>query len=280
MVSNIQANVVFNNEAVILKHLVPIWNTYEIDEWVFYNDRSTDDSVDLLNQLDAKVTILNDNLEGPFNETYCRDRMLEYSRDSGAEFVIAIDADEFLSVNFAEQLRPSLEEIFTKYEVASYWYNFVNDINHIRQDPMYVENYKSFIMHVPSTGSFKQYQQMNIHCARTAPSKLPKVMSKEIGLMHLQAMNLEFYALKQLWYKHWEHKDLNQQAYHLNNKYDPVVNNLNLNPTKIDDELIKGISINANIFDELLLMKDYKGYILKNLVPELITFGKEYLYEN
>jgi len=44
--------------------------------------------------------------------------------------------------------------------------------------------------------------------------------------------------------------------------------------------LIKGISINANIFDELLLMKDYKGYILKNLVPELITFGKEYLYEN
>ena len=125
MTSKIQANVVFNNEAIILNHIVPIWNTYEIDEWVFYNDRSTDDSVDVLNQLDAKVTILNDNLEGPFNETYCRDRMLEYSRDSGAEFVIAIDADEFLSVNFAEQLRPSLEQIFTKYEVASYWYNFV-----------------------------------------------------------------------------------------------------------------------------------------------------------
>jgi glycosyltransferase involved in cell wall biosynthesis len=277
MVSKVQANVVFNNEAVILKHLIPIWNTYEIDEWVFYDDSSTDESVEVVNQLDAKVTILNDNLEGLFKETYCRDRMLEYSRDSGAEFVIAIDADEFLSVDFAEQLRPTLEQTFTKYEVLSYWYNFVNDINHIRQDPMYVENYKSFIMHVPSTGSFKQYQNMDRHCARTAPSKLPQAMSKEIGLMHLQAMNLEFYALKQLWYKHLEYKDLNQPAHHINNRYDPVVNNLDLKPTKIADELIKGISIDATIFDELLLIKDYKGYILKNLRPELVTFGQKYL---
>ena len=71
MASKVQANVVFNNEAVILKHLIPIWNTYEIDEWVFYDDRSTDESVEVVNQLDTKVTILNDNLEGPFNETYC-----------------------------------------------------------------------------------------------------------------------------------------------------------------------------------------------------------------
>ena len=277
MVSKVQANVVINNEAVILKHLIPIWNTYEIDEWVFYDDRSTDESVEVVNQLDAKVTILNDNLEGLWNETYCRDRMLEYSRDSGAEFVIAIDADEFLSVDFAEQLRPTLDQTFTKYEVSSYWYNFVNDINHIRQDPMYVENYKSFIMHVPSTGSFKQYQNMLKHCARTAPSKLPQAMSKEIGLMHLQAMNLEFYALKQLWYKHWEYKNLNQPEHHINNRYDPVVNNLDLKPTKIADELIKGISIDATIFDELLLIKDYKGYILKNLRPKLVTFGQKYL---
>ena len=274
----LHANVVFSNESVLLKNLVPIWNTYPVDEWVFYNDRSTDDSVDIVNQLDAKVTVINDNLDGPFDETYSRDRMLEYSRGENAKFVFALDADEFISSNMLEG--DNLNYILKQYEthdIYPYWYNFVDDVNHIRQDPLYVNNYKGFIIHVPTAGSFKQYNHVNIHCARTPPNNLPKAGTKDWGLMHLQAMNVKFYAIKQLWYKHWEYKDLGGEVDQLNQKYDPVVNNLQFNKTKIDESLVAGVDIKADIFDELLEIKQYREYIQENYVEGLITFGKEYL---
>lgn len=274
--SKVHANVVFSNECVLLKHMVPIWNTYPVDEWVFYDDNSTDNSVQILSQLNSKVTIINDNITGPFNETYSRNRLLEYSRDNGAEFVIALDADEFISTNALEEFDTFLN-LHKEVDLEPYWYNFVEDVHHIRQDPMYVNNYKSFVMHVPNTRSFKEFREVNIHCARTAPSNLKKVQTKKYGLMHLQALNRKFYALKQLWYKHWEYHDFNIHPRILNMKYDPVVNMLNFNKTKIPNELIKNIEIDANIFDELLEIKGYKKYVLENLVPELITFGQEYL---
>ena len=67
----VHANVVIQNESLILNEIISIWNTYPIDEWVFYDDNSTDDTPDILrSKLDAKVTILNDHLP-EHNETHC-----------------------------------------------------------------------------------------------------------------------------------------------------------------------------------------------------------------
>ena len=274
----VYANVPFKNEAVLLKHLVPIWNTYPIDEWVFFDDGSTDESVEIVNSLEAKVTFVSDNncfaVDGNWHETNVRQKMLQYSKDSGANFIIAIDADEFLSTNMVSQMDDVLK-CAEKYQLELYWYNFVEDIHHVRQDSQYVNNFKNFIMHVPSTYEF----QGNLvkHTPRTAPSKLPNMMSKDFGLMHLQSLNVEFYALKQLWYKHWEYHVENRPIHLINARYDPVVNNLNFNPVEIPKGLVDDIDIRKDIFDELLLIKDYKGYILKNLEPGLVTFGQQYL---
>ena len=275
----VHANVVFKNEAILLKHLVEVWKHYPIDEWVFYDDRSTDESVEIVKTLPGIVTVINDHLDGPFHETYCRDRMLEYSRANGAEFVVALDADEFISTNALKEWDIFLE-VHKQIDVEPFWYNLVNDVNHIRYDPMYVNNYKSFVMYVPETRSFKEYPQLNIHCTRNAPSNLPKVRTKKYGLMHLQSLNLKYYALKQLWYKHWEYTDLGLSVPQLNAKYDPVVNGLDLKPRPTPSEKVEGIDISADIFEELLEVKQYKKYILDHLVPELVTFGKEYLYED
>jgi glycosyltransferase involved in cell wall biosynthesis len=275
----IHANVPFKNEALLLKHLVPVWNTYPVDEWVFFDDGSTDDSVEIVNSLDAKVTFVSDSncfaIDGNWHETNVRQKMFQYSKDSGAEFIIAIDADEFLSSNMIKHLEEILKYA-RSYQLDLYWYNFVEDIYHVRQDDQYLNNYKNFIMHVPSTYGF----QGNLikHTPRAAPSSMTQALkTKEFGLMHLQSMNVEFYALKQLWYKHWEYHVEKRPVQFINARYDPVVSNLNFNPVEINKELVKGVSIESKIFKELIDIKGYKEYILNNLVPELVTFGKEYV---
>lgn len=273
----VHANVPFNNEAILLKHLVPIWNTYPIDEWVFFNDRSTDDSVEIVKQLDAKVTVIDNTTAiagGEWHETKCRQAMLDYSKNNGAKYIFALDADEFISSNMVKEWDNVLG-FAQQYTLGTYWYNFVDDVHHIRQDNQYLENYKTFIMHVPSVADFSG--NLLKHTPRTTPSNLPDIRTKKYGLMHLQSMNVKFYALKQLWYKHWEYHVENRPIHFINNRYDPVVNGLNFNKTKIDDGLVDGVSLDQNIFDELLEVKGYKKYILDNLVPELVTFGKEYL---
>lgn len=275
----IHANVPFKNEAILLKHLVPVWNTYPVDEWVFFDDGSTDDSVDIVNSLDAKVTFVSDSncfaIDGNWHETNVRQKMFQYSKDNGAEFIIAIDADEFLSSNMVEHMEDILKYA-RNYQMDLYWYNFVEDIYHVRQDDQYLNNYKNFIMHVPSTYGF----QGNLikHTPRTAPSSMTQALkTKEFGLMHLQSLNVKFYALKQLWYKHWEYHVEKRPVQFINARYDPVVNNLNFKPVEINKELVDGISIESKVFEELIDIKGYRKYVLDNLVPELVTFGREYL---
>jgi hypothetical protein len=273
----VHANVPFRNEAVLLKHLVPIWNKYPIDEWVFFNDRSTDNSVEIVKTLDAKVTII-DNTEaiagGEWHETKCRQVMLDYSRKNKAELIFAIDADEFLSSNMVKNW-DELINILSDMSLNTYWYNFVDDTQHIRQDSQYLHNYKTFIMHVPSVLNFTG--NLLKHTPRTPFTVQNQVKTKTYGLMHLQSMNVKFYALKQLWYKHWEYHVEKRPIEFINRRYDPVVNNLDFNKTRIEHYLVEGISLDPSIFDELLEVKGYKKYILENLVPELVTFGKEFL---
>ena len=132
-------------------------------------------------------------------------------------------------------------------------------------------------MPVKHTGSFKQYDQLNIHCARTAPISLPKAAAQGGGLLHFQSIDREFYALKQLWYKHWEYVDLGQSIETLNQKYDPVVNGLNFHEVETPEHIIDGIDFDPSIFKELLKIKGYKEYVQQHRVDELITFGQEYL---
>jgi len=277
----VHANVMIKNEALVLHEIIPIWNTYAIDEWVFYDDTSTDDTVEVLKKkLNAKVTILNDHLP-LFNETHYRSRMLEYSREAGADYVVAIDADELLSANLVENFDEILKANST-YNLAYYWYNLVEGLDYIRQDPLYVNNYKHFIMPMKHTGTFDQYKGMMIHTPRTAPINLPVNHTKEYGFIHLQAINRRFYALKQLRYKHFEyHSKFDQSVESLNERYDPVVNGLEFNKTPIPPQIIGDIQFDAAVYDKMEEWKGFKKYIQENRVEGLITFGKEYLdYEN
>lgn len=271
----VHANVMVKNEEVLLTQVLPIWKEYDIEEWVFYNDNSTDGTEDLIrSELGKKATILNDELPR-FHEAHHRSRMLEHSREAGADYAIAIDADELMSKSLVDNFVEVLD-MNSRYNIMYYWFNVVGDMKYIRQDPSYAENYRTFVMPLVHTGKFNM-DGWKYHTPRTPIVNLPPVKTRDVGFIHLQSINKEFYALKQLWYKHHEYKEYKHSIHEINSRYDPVVNNMNFMEEEAPKKIIEGIEFDASVYDKLAEIKGYKEYILKNKVDELVTFGGEYL---
>jgi hypothetical protein len=270
----VHANVTIKNEKLILSEVIPYWKNYDIDKWIFYDDNSTDGSKELIeNTLGDKAVILNDKLTF-FNETHNRSRMLNFSRKEGADYSICIDADELLSANFANNVKLVLNN-YSNYNMECFWYNVVGNVNKVRNDPCYSANFKSFIAPLKYTNNFDH--QILMHCPRVPSINLPKQKLKDIGFIHLQAINKRFYALKQLWYKHFEYRVYKYPIDFINSRYDPVVNNLDFQEIQTPQSIIEGISINPEIYDEIEEIKGYKKYVQDNYVKELVTFGDEYI---
>lgn len=271
----IYANVMIQNESTILPHVYNYWKNYPVDKWIFYDDCSTDNTVEVIKDLFGNKAEVIENKDANFSECRNRSAMLESSRSAGADFVLAIDADELLSSTVLEHWDVLLNEL-TKYDVQLYWYNVVDSVQKIRQDSMYLENFRTFFVPLKSSQGFDMTQH-KYHTPRTPQINLPQARSKDFGVIHLQSINRRYYALKQLWYKHYEHKTWNHPIEYINARYDPVVNNLNFNEAVTPKEICDGITFDASIYDEIEKVKGYKEYILSNLTPSLITFGEEYL---
>ena len=271
----IHANVQVKNEEILLDEVYKIWKNYPIDKWVFYNDNSTDRTEKFIkDKFGDKAIIINDNLPR-FHESHQRSRMLEYSRDSEADFAIAIDCDELISSYMLENLDDLLESNL-KYDIQYYWYNVVGSLQKIRQDKMYKNNYRTFVMPIKKTGEFDK-NLWKYHTPRTPPINLPKVYCEDAGFIHLQAANIRFYALKQLWYKHYEFHQYGHTVSEINDRYDPVVNNLNFEAIDTPEDVIEGVDFDVSIFDSICEVKGYKKYIEDNYIEDLVTFGEEYL---
>jgi glycosyltransferase involved in cell wall biosynthesis len=93
-------NTMVKNEEVILSHVLPIWMKYPVDYFIFYNDNSSDKTIEIIEKFlpKDKIVIINDNLES-FNEGYQRQKMIDKSRELKVDYVICLDADELLSSN-------------------------------------------------------------------------------------------------------------------------------------------------------------------------------------
>jgi hypothetical protein len=270
-------NTMIKNEEDFIQAVAPIWLKYPVDKFVFYDDNSADKTVEVIRSLFPKerLEIINDN-RAEFSESHNRSRMLEYSRQEKADFVLSIDSDELLSANFVRNF-DSILDACSKNSLFIYWYNVVEEsLSKIRQDNQYLNNYRNFILPLHKTGFF-DLSQTRYHTPRTPFIDLPNAFTKEIGVIHLQSFNRKFYALKQLWYKTFEFVNYKYSEQEINNKYDPVVNNLDFQSCETPKQIIEGIDINLKFLDSLAVKKGYLKFILDNYNPKLITFGAEYV---
>jgi len=271
-------NTMFKNEEAILPEILKIWKTYPIDLFIFYDDNSTDNSVEIIKKsLPAeKIIIVNDKLL-TFNESYQRQKMIDVALENNVDIVFAIDCDELLTTSIINDFDNFLKKYQTT-DMWLFWYNCVNDtLLQYRNDPQYINNYRSFIL------PLKHINRLNIndykyHTPRTPRVNLPiKELTKEYGVIHLQSINRRFYAIKQLWYKHYEFITYGHSVAFINNRYDSVVNNLNFCEKYMTNKLIAGIDFDVSVFNNTTKEKDYLKFINDNYNEKLITFGKEYL---
>lgn len=270
-------NTMLKNEERILPSILKIWSSYPVDVFIFYDDNSTDSSVDIIKEMLPKdrYIIVNDNLP-KFNESYYRQKMIDISKENKVEIVFSIDCDELLTSNISKDFNNFIK-IFNEVDLNLYWYNCVNDsIKQYRSDPQYKNNFRSFVLPLNKTGNLN-LNSWKYHTPRTPFVNLPKSLTKEYGVLHLQAINKKFYAIKQLWYKHFEFVNYKHTVDFINSRYDPVVNNLEFNEELINENLIEGIEFDSKIYEGLEIEKGYLDFIHKNYNENLVTFGKEYL---
>ena len=141
---------------------------------------------------------------------------------------------------------------------------------------MYLSNYRTFLLPLKHTSKFDM-TQYKYHTPRTPPVSLQKARCDDVGVIHLQSINKRYYALKQLWYKHYEHKTWNHPVNFINQRYDIVVNNLDFMEVETPLPIHSGIDFDAQIYEEIEKVKGYRDYILENYNEQLVTFGEEYL---
>ena len=268
-------NTMIKNEELLLDKVLPIWREYPIDKFIFYNDNSTDNTIEVIKKHlpEDRFIIFNDNLE-VFNESHNRTRMLEYSR-TNCDYIFYIDADELLSTSIIENFEPFCDYMGSN-NLNLYWYNVVDSLETFRYDAQYQGAFGRFITDTKHIGKINEGAKYHT-CTRFPESSLPLQYSNQFGVIHLQSLNRRYYAIKQLWYKHYENKTWNHTISAINSKYDQVVNNFNFNLQQTPPDIIKGISFDKTVFDEMCTNKGYLEFVKENYNKDLVTFGNEYL---
>lgn len=273
----IAVNTMFKNEEKLLSEILKTWIKYPVDLFVFYDDNSNDSSCDVIKKFLTKdrFIIVNDKLE-KFNESYQRQKMLDISNQNDIDVVLSLDCDELLSSNILKNWESFIGAYETK-NVHLFWYNLVNNtFTKYRSDPAYSSNYRSFVLPLKYTGKLN-LNDWKYHTPRVPNINLPVYKTDQCGILHLQAINRRFYAIKQLWYKHYEYVHYKHSVEYINSRYDSVVNNLYFNEKQIDSKLIEDITFDIDIFNQLERDKGYLDFVLKNYNKDLVTFGREYL---
>ena len=284
-------NTQVKNEALLLEKVLPFWKEYPVEKFVFYNDGSTDNTHEvIMDLLGSRAKVFNTengpsnepHMSASYNEALMRHTMMTYNREQKADMMIALDADELISYSILNNFDEVLEAC-TKNNLQFFWYNVVGEtLKKTRQDPLYVGNYRCFIVSLNHCDDFdlnlSQQNNKSMHqTPRTPNIHLPKGHADlNFGFIHLQAINTRFFALKQLFYKVFERRVYGQPLGNLMN-YDQVCNNFNFNPVDTPPPIINDWEFDASVFDKILEERKYEEYIKKYGTDETITFGKQFL---
>lgn len=277
------ANVMIRDEEILLSHVGKIWKHYPIDKWVFYDDHSSDDTVNTIYRIFGdRAVVLRD--KDRKTESYMRYKMLQYSHDTGcsAGVVVSIDVDELLSKSILDDF-DNIIDISTKYNFQIYQYNCAGDLYHQRTDPSYINNRRGFLVSLKHANMYEMCKnaqsEKGYHLDRVPSIDLKRLEDDRYGFIHLQALNTTFYFIKQMWYKHYDFVESKMSIDKVNRRYDPVVNRGEFLPEPmpeniIDEQMMKHIT--PGIYDDVLRSKPhYLKYILSHLDSRLVTFGHD-----
>ena len=261
------------NESFLLKEMLPIWANYA-DGFVFFDDDSTDDTREFLENNKEKYNILSiisrmDDITGVLKiESDIRQELYNEALKH-SNMIICMDSDEYLeSVITKEQL----EKVLSQEANCTYYLKWVQytDKYNVRVDGGWKDNMTDRIGKYDNPMIYPPRQMHSLHMPQTPNYRIfpPEIMY----IAHLQWIDKRRVGIKQYFWKitDYVNKLLHNADVVGKEAYDNSVNNFDWEYEKA----LKPLRINADIFsiqdieknDRLEFIKKYtKLYNIPNL---------------
>ena len=258
------------NECFLLKELLPIWSKYA-DGFVFYDDGSTDGTVEFLESNKDKYNIL-EILKGNINEDYVKklkmetderqplyDAALKYSKK-----IICCDSDEYLDGTMSKQELESMLEAEKDTIFHLKWVQYT-DKNQIRVDGPWGNNFKVRVGSYVNRGDFGVAQMHSLHLPPAGKQKY--VDPNKLFIAHLQWLDKRWVGVKQYF---WKINDYVNSKIHGAEvigaaAYDVSVNNFSWAYSDYNVDL----KVDSKIYSKQDMRSNYKLQYIKKYTQEL-----------
>jgi len=258
------------NECFLIKEMMPLWAKYA-DAFVFYNDSSTDDTLEYLNSIKDKyniLEILNNNTE----EDYVKNLKIETSErqplyDAALKYsnkIICCDTDEYLDGSVTKQ---ELETILDNNPDTVFYLQWVQytDKNTVRVDGPWGNNYKVRIGNYSTRGDFGIAQMHSLHLPPA--TKQAQFERSKLFIAHLQWLDKRWVGVKQYFWKlnDYINKNMHNAEVIDSTAYDASVNNFNWAYARHDTDL----KVDPRIYSKQSIKDNYKLEYIKKYTKQL-----------
>lgn len=261
------------NECFLLKEMMPIWSKYA-DGFVFFNDDSTDDTLEFLEQNKEKYNILSiitrkDDIVGELKiESQVRQQLFDEAYKHTNK-IICMDSDEYLESDLTKE---QLESILDGEHDCKFYLEWVQYTSKdtIRVDGGWRQNFTDRIGKYSIHPQFPYRQMHSLHLPPAADSKMfPRNV---MYIAHLQWLDKRRVGVKQYFWKvtDYVNKLLHNADVVGAEAYDHSVNNFQWTyeyapkELKVRDDIFSIQDMRKN--DRLLFIKKYtRMYNIPNL---------------
>lgn len=192
------------------------------DEIIALDDRSTDNTKQILFSAGAKVFESEEVTKSDWHEAAARQKLLDLGRASGGTHFICLDADEALSGNFIKHGREKILALKPGQKLVMRWPFLWKGCNYYVQDSRceFTGLFKDFIFCDQPGWNF---QNSFLHFGKTPGPNLPqntvKLPESEGVVMHFAYADFKNAIIRQAWYRCME-LIKNPKAYvKINNRY-------------------------------------------------------------
>lgn len=192
------------NECFLLKEMFPLWQKFA-DGFVFFDDGSTDDTVEWLTANKEKYNILRifEKGKGEKESEVLKiesderqmlfDEALKHSKN-----IICMDSDEYLDGEMTKEKLEACLEVYDNTVFYLHWVQYTSK-DQIRVDGPWAQNYTDRIGRYSSRAEFPKAQMHSLHLPRTANSTCPP--TNVLYVAHLQWLDMPWVGVKQYYWK-------------------------------------------------------------------------------
>lgn len=258
------------NEAFLIKKMFPLWAKYA-DGFVFYDDGSTDDTVEFLEANKNKYNIL-EIIEGNKKENYIKELKMETDERQPlynaaykySNKIICCDSDEYLDGSFTKQDLEKLLESNPDTVFNLQWVQYTSQ-NNVRVDGPWGNNFKVRAGSYTSQGDFGIAQMHSLHLPPASKSKA--INPSQLFIAHLQWLSKRWVGVKQYFWKinDYVNREIHGAEVIEASAYDVSVNNFKWQYSQYPIEL----KVDEKIYDSQDMKANYKLDYIKKYTREL-----------